>query len=178
MRLHLLSIICLFGPLVSATITYKVQRAANPTADQADAYDRIEAAMKAAVARYNKIATRPSKNITAQYVPSVQTADGSFSGNIRFGKDRAYMTERTALHETAHTLGVGQTKAFDTKCAANNWPSATKLLKSFDGADAKINCGGGHFWPYGLNYEKEWSQTNGDRHCKMVDAMLADGLAG
>jgi len=161
-----------------AAISFTVQKAANPTADQADAYKRIEAAMTAAAARYNKLTTRASKKITVQYVPGVQTADGNFNGNIRFGSDRAYMTERTALHETAHTLGIGQTQAFDTRCAANNWPSATTLLRSWDGASAKINCGGGHIWPYGLNYETEWSETNGNRHCLLIDAMLADGLAG
>ncbi|KAH8896570.1 hypothetical protein GQ53DRAFT_889810 [Thozetella sp. PMI_491] len=178
MRFDLLPVILACASLTSATITYTVQKAANPTSDQADAYTRIDAAMKLAVARYNKLTTRPSKSITAQYVPGVATADGNFNGNIRFGSDRAYMTERTALHETAHTLGIGQTAAFDTRCAANNWPSATKLLQSWDGASAKINCGGGHIWPYGLNYETEFSETNANRHCQLIDAMLADGLAG
>ncbi|KAL2158243.1 hypothetical protein VTH06DRAFT_4563 [Thermothelomyces fergusii] len=166
--------------LSAATITFQLQRSSNPTADEQDAYWRIEAAMSAAAARYNRLAPRANKHITVQYVPSVPTADGSFSGNIRFGANRAYMTERTALHETAHTLGVGQTRAFDDRCAAgpSGWPSATALLRSWDGPNASISCGGGHFWPYGLNYETEMSQTNADRHCLLVNAMLADGLAG
>lgn len=61
------------------------------------------------------------------------------------------MTERTAMHEISHTLGIGQTAAFNTKCAANDWATATPLLRSWDGSSAKINCGGGHIWPYGLN---------------------------
>lgn len=178
MRLYLATLLWVLTSLASATITYKLQRAANPTTDQADAYARIEAAMSKAAARYNRLTTRPNKAITVQYVPGVQTADGSFSGNIRFGSNRSYMTERTALHETAHTLGIGQTQAFDARCAANNWPTATRLLQSWDGSAAKINCGGGHIWPYGLNYETEMSETNADRHCKLVEAMLADGLAG
>ena len=178
MRFDTLAVALFYASSASAAITWSLQRVSNPSADQSDAYSRIERAMNLAVARYNRLAPRASKTITVQYVPSVQTADGSFNGNIRFGSNRSYMTERTALHETAHTLGVGQTRAFDTKCAANNWPQATKLLQSFDGASAKISCGGGHFWPYGLNYETEWSETNGNRHCQMVNAMLADGLAG
>lgn len=83
--------------------------------------------------------------------PSVATADGNYNGNIRFGSNRSYMTERTAMHEISHTLGIGQTAAFDTKCAANDWATATPLLRSWDGSSAKINCGGGHIWPYGLN---------------------------
>ena len=178
MNLCLLALICAYASMASAVITWQLQRSPNPTSDQADAYARIKNAMNLAVARYTKLATRPNKSITVQYVPGVETADGNFNGNIRFGSNKSYMTERTALHEIAHTLGVGQTKAFDTRCAANNWPTATALLKSFDGPSAKINCGGGHFWPYGLNYETEMSETNAVRHCQMVDALLADGLAG
>ena len=178
MRFSLLAVVGAYASLVSGTITFTVQKVSNPTADQADAYQRIQAAMTAAAARYNRLAPRASKTITAQYVPGVQTADGNYNGNIRFGSDRAYMNERTALHETAHTLGIGQTAAFDTRCAANNWPSATKLLQSWDGAGAKINCGGGHIWPYGLNYDNERSETNGNRHCQLVNAMIVDGLQG
>lgn len=167
----------LWVSLASAAITFRVVRASNPTADQQDAYTRIEQAMQLAANRYNRLTTRATKTITAQYVPDVQTADGNFNGNIRFGKNRSYMNERTALHEIAHTLGIGQTRAFDTRCSANNWPSATRLLQSWDGSSAKINCGGGHIWPYGLNYDNEFSQTNADRHCLLIDAMLADGLA-
>ncbi|KAK4113444.1 hypothetical protein N656DRAFT_707877 [Canariomyces notabilis] len=177
MRFYLLALLSVYAALASAAITYRIQKSTNPTSDEADAYARIESAVKLAVARYNRLATRPNKSITVQYVPSVATADGNFNGNIRFGKNRSYMTERTALHEIAHTLGIGQTRAFDTRCAANNWPSATRLLQSWDGPSAKINCGGGHIWPYGLNYENEMSETNANRHCQLIDAMLADGLA-
>ncbi len=177
MHFHLLTLIWAYAALSSAAITFTLQRASNPTSDQADAYTRIEAAMTKAAARYNRLTTRPNKSITAQYVPSVSTADGNFNGNIRFGSNRSYMNERTALHEMAHTLGIGQTQAFTTRCAANNWPSATRLLQSWDGASAKINCGGGHIWPYGLNYDDEWSESNANRHCQLIDAMLADGLA-
>ncbi|KAL2152729.1 hypothetical protein VTH82DRAFT_5914 [Thermothelomyces myriococcoides] len=165
--------------LAAATLTFQVQRTGN-SADEQDAYGRIEAAMQAAVNRYNRLAPLAQKQITVQYVPSVPTADGNFNGNIRFGADRAYMTERTALHEISHTLGVGQTRAFDDRCAAgpSGWPTAIELLRSWDGPDAVINCGGGHFWPYGLNYENEMSETNAERHCLLVNAMLADGLAG
>ncbi|KAK4206836.1 hypothetical protein QBC37DRAFT_457428 [Rhypophila decipiens] len=178
--MHLPSLVSLLlatAPLSSAVLTYRLQRQSNPSADQADAYARIESAMAAATSRYNRLTTRPSKSITVQYVPGVQTADGNFNGNIRFGSNRAYMNERTALHEISHTLGIGQTGQFDARCKANNWPSATRLLRSWDGQSAKINCGGGHIWPYGLNYDNEMSETNAVRHCLLVEAMLVDGLA-
>lgn len=161
----------------SAAITWSLEKASNPTADQADAYGRIEQAMRLAVTRYSRF-TSASKNIRVTYVPSVPTADANFNGSLRFGSNRSYMNERTAMHEISHTLGIGQTAAFDRKCAANDWASATRLLRTWDGASARINCGGGHIWPYGLNYDNEWSETNANRHVQLINAMLADGLQG
>ena len=175
MRFNLIALLMAYASLASAVITWQLQKATNPTSDQSDAYTRIEAALKLAVARSNSI-TNATKALKIQYVPDVKTADGNYNGNIRFGKNRSYMNERTTLHEIGHTLGIGQTKAFDDRCSKNNWPSATKLLQSWDGADAKINCGGGHIWPYGLNYDNEWSETNANRHCQLIKAMLVDGL--
>ncbi|CAN9406821.1 unnamed protein product [Alternaria alternata] len=104
--------------------------------------------MTKAVARYEKYSDA-NKTIRVAYAPGVPTAEANYNGDLRFGSDRAYMTERTAMHEISHTLGVGQTAAFNTKCAAGDWKTALPLLRSFDGANAKITCGGGHFWPYG-----------------------------
>ncbi|KAI0813903.1 hypothetical protein GGR55DRAFT_486272 [Xylaria sp. FL0064] len=175
MRASIIAAAVAYTSVASAAITWSLQKAANPTADQSDAYQRIEAAMKLAAARYSRFSDA-SKTVRVYYSPGVPTAEANYNGDLRFGSDRAYMTERTAMHEIAHTLGVGQTAAFDAKCAANDWSTATPLLQSWDGAGAKINCGGGHFWPYGLNYESEWSETNGNRHVQIVDAMLADGM--
>ncbi|KAI1077729.1 hypothetical protein F5B20DRAFT_551150 [Whalleya microplaca] len=164
-----------YASAASGAITWTLQKASSPTSDEASAYLLIEDAMRLAVARYAQYSDA-SKTIKVYYAPGVPTAEANYNGDLRFGSDRAYMTERTAMHEISHTLGVGQTAAFDERCAANNWPTATPLLQSWDGSSARINCGGGHFWPYGLNYETEWSETNGNRHVQLVDAMLADGL--
>ncbi|KAH9908409.1 hypothetical protein F4778DRAFT_717135 [Xylariomycetidae sp. FL2044] len=162
--------------LTSATLTWTLEKSSSPTADESSAYALIESAMTLAVARYTSLGSGASKTIRVYYTPGVPTAEASYNGDLRFGSDRSYMTERTALHEISHTLGVGQTAAFDALCASGDWPTALPLLRSFDGDDAVISCGGGHFWPYGLNYETEWSETNGDRNVLMVDAMLADGM--
>src|ERR1700753_1315343 len=99
MHFYLLALAWVYTSLVSATIIWRLQKSANPTADQADAYTRIEAAMNLAAKRYNRLSVRPTKSITVQYATSVSTAEGSFSGVLRFGSKRAYMNERTALHE-------------------------------------------------------------------------------
>ena len=174
MHLSLL-FIAAYACTASAALTWTLQKAASPTADQKDAYTKIEAAMQKAVLRYSKYSDA-SKVIKVYYAPGVPTAEASYNGDLRFGSNRSYMTERTAMHEISHTLGVGQTAAFDRKCAAGDWKTALPLLRSWDGASAKISCGGSHFWPYGLNYETEWSETNANRHVQMVEAMLTDGM--
>lgn len=159
----------------SATLTWSLEKVSSPSADQTDAYSLIEAAMTLAVSRYSRLSDA-TKTIRVYYAPGVPTAEANYNGDLRFGSNRSYMTERTALHEISHTLGVGQTDAFNQRCAANDWPSATPLLQSWDGSGAIINCGGGHIWPYGLNYDNEWSETNAERNVLLIDAMIADGM--
>ncbi|PVH94731.1 hypothetical protein DM02DRAFT_602045 [Periconia macrospinosa] len=175
MKFAALFTLATYATTASAVISWSLQRAANPTADQLDAYSRIDSAMRLAVQRYSRLSSA-SKTIRVYYAPGVPTAEANYNGDLRFGSNRAYMTQRTALHEISHTLGVGQTAAFDRLCASGNWPTALPLLRSWDGQSATISCGGSHFWPYGLNYETEWSETNGDRNVLLVTAMIRDGM--
>ncbi|MFF3816948.1 hypothetical protein ACFYYD_10075 [Streptomyces bluensis] len=162
--------------VAAATITWTLERASNPTQDQQTAYNLITAAMNAAVARYNNLSDL-GKSITVRYDPSVPTADGNINGTIRFG-NRSYMNERTALHEIAHTIGVGTSSGWSRLGGSGTWtgPQATALVKQYDGSGATISTGGGHFWPYGLNYDNEFSNTAADRHVHIVAAMVRDGL--
>src|SRR5262245_45074701 len=73
------------APTPEATITWYLVRVSNPTADQTDAYNRITAAMNAAVTMYNQQTTYCSGNLRVEYNPSVPTADGNVNGTIRFG---------------------------------------------------------------------------------------------
>lgn len=160
----------------AATITWSLERASNPTQDQLTAYDLITKAMNAAVARYNNLSDL-GKAITVRYDPGVPTADGNINGTIRFG-NRSYMNERTALHEIAHTIGVGTSSGWSRLGGSGTWTGgqATALVRQFDGSSAKLSTGGGHFWPYGLNYDNEFSNTAADRHVQIVAAMVRDGL--
>lgn len=175
MQLTTLFTLLAYGSTASAAITWTRAKAANPTPDQYDAYTKIEAAMRLAVARYSRFSDA-NKTIRVAYAPGVPTAEANYNGDIRFGTNRAYMNERTAMHEISHTLGIGQTAAFDRKCAAQDWRTALPLLRSWDGPNAVINCGGQHIWPYGLNYDSEWSETNANRHVQLIEAMLTDGM--
>ncbi len=158
-----------------AKITYSLARSANPSADEQDAYARITDAMDRAVARYNRL-NNIHRHLNVSYVPGVPTADATIYGNIRFGSNRGFMQEGTALHEMSHTVGVGTASMFDQNCRNNGWTSALPLLRTWDGPDAVINCGGQHMWPYGLNYSNEYSELNFERHTKLVQAMLSDGM--
>lgn len=88
-----------FGSLALAEITYTITEASNPTTAETEAYALIKAAMDAAIQRHTDNGSKASKTLTIEYNSGVATADGSSSGNIRFGSDTSYMTERTALHE-------------------------------------------------------------------------------
>jgi hypothetical protein len=160
-----------------AHFTYHLWRSDAPTDDELDAYWRIENAMTAATARYDRL-TSLSRYANVYYDPGVPTAEASNNGDLRFGWDRSYMDEGTALHEMAHTLGVGTTWSWDGLCYDGYYhgAQATALIKSWDGPDATIWCDRAHFWPYGLNYSDEFSEVAFDRNVLLVNAMRADGL--
>jgi hypothetical protein len=145
----------------------------------ADALTRINNAMNAAVGRYNMWAGWASRTLTVEYNTGVPTADGSSNGNIRFGASSDYQNERTALHEISHTYGVGTKSTWAAPLIVNYLfvgAKAVSKVREFDGSTAVINTGGGHFWPYGLNYNSEWTHLNGDRAVQIVWAMTQDGL--
>ncbi len=144
-----------------------------------DVINRITTAMNAAVSRYNSWGNWSPRTLTVEYNTGVPTADANISGHIRFGSNTSYMTECTAMHEISHTYGVGTSSSWsypliqDYKFVGAN---AVAKIHEFDGSSATISTGGSHFWPYGLNYNSEWSTTNGDRNAQLVWAMVQDGI--
>ena len=138
----------------------------------ADKRTAIVNAMTEAVALYNANGYFP-KTLWINYDASVPTANGSYNGTINFGGS---IGTRTALHEIAHTLGVGQYSTWSTNQSGGKWTGTFALnrVKLFDGSSATIGCDTQHFWPYGLNYDTEDGTTNRVRHIKMVSAMRRD----
>ncbi len=143
-----------------------------------DTQDRITVAMNAAVMRYNAGNDWPSRTLTVEYNTGVATADANVNGHIRFGSSSTYQNQRTALHEIAHTYGSGLSSGFNANVSGGVFTGVTTdaLVKSYDGASAVISVGGQHFWPYGLNYNNEMSETNAQRHVQIIKAMKADGM--
>jgi hypothetical protein len=140
----------------SGTITYTLNRAANPSSDEEDAYEHITEAMDEAVEYYNCY-TNVSRMLSISYVTSVQTADGNPNGSIRFGSDRAYMNHITAMHEISHVLGVGSNE-WDAMIVDGFFTgeAATAELREITGNPSeRLNGDNQHFWPYGLNRTSE-----------------------
>lgn len=165
---------------VTGNVTYTLVRAANPTAAQQAAYTLITAAMDSAVWYMNQYTTF-TKAITVTYVPSVATADGNINGSIRFGANTYYMNQATALHEIAHTVGVGTSSVWwNTLIVSGIYTgtNATQLLRTITGDPAaQIHGDNQHFWPYGLNYPTEVTSVfDYIYHCQLLEAMHADGL--
>ncbi|HEY3256737.1 MAG TPA: hypothetical protein VGJ91_22425 [Polyangiaceae bacterium] len=165
----------------SGHITYTLAKSASPTATEQAAYDLITKAMDKAISYYDCY-TDITKKENVSYVPSVETADGNINGSIRFGMSTTYMDYRTAMHEIAHTVGIGQ---------ASNWGSflsgglftgthAAAQLNAINATLSKplyteLHADTQHFWPYGINQASEVkSEADLIFHCQMVVAIRQD----
>lgn len=160
----------------AGNIDYHLNKSANPNNDEREAYALIEAAMDSAVYLYNKYSDL-SKHIEVFYSTGVPTAEASSNGDLRFGKDRNYMFVGTAMHEMAHTLGMGTTSAYQSmfKDGVFQGEKAQAKVKEIDGPNAVLKGDSQHFWPYGLNYRSEvHSEQDLINHVKIVNAMYQD----
>ncbi|MGN6725150.1 MAG: hypothetical protein ACTHLZ_04480 [Tepidisphaeraceae bacterium] len=133
---------------------------------------QITDAMDAAVAFYNANGEF-DKHLTANYSPGTPTADSNYDGWINFGHA---ISKRVALHEIAHTLGVGTYRRWSEFSKNGKWTGrfAIAQLHKLDGPNAVLHSDRMHFWPYGLNYDNESSPENDKRNVLMVIAMRRD----
>ncbi|MEM6330350.1 MAG: dockerin type I domain-containing protein [Planctomycetota bacterium] len=131
------------------------------------------AAMDAAVEVYNRYGAFDI-DLSVTYNAAVPTADGNINGSIRWGG--MWPNTPIALHEIAHTVGVGIYGEWYANLQNNRWtgPAANALVQQFDGIGTVLNADGNHFWPYGLNFTTEDSLINRERHVAMVHALRID----
>lgn len=136
----------------------------------ADKVAAIRDAMDFGIAHTNAIAAFTG-NIRVVFGAGTPTADASFLGQIRFGGS---IGRRVALHEMAHWLGSGSVREWDGLVVGGRFTGtrANARIKAFAGPDAVMNADGAHFWPYGLNFDREFSETQ--RNTQMVSAQFAD----
>jgi len=137
-----------------------------------DRRKRIVAAMDAGTGFLNKNANF-KKELTANNSPGTPTADANISGWINWGGS---INRRVAIHEIAHTLGIGTHENWGKNIKDGLWTGkhALEQLREFDGKDAVLHADRQHFWPYGLNQDSESSAVNDLRHIKMVQAIRKD----
>lgn len=143
----------------------------------ADKRAAIIAAMEEAVGLYNSNGYFP-KNLVANYDAGVPTAQAGYGGWMDFGNS---FGTRVTLHEIAHTLGCGTHWAWAYQQSGGQWTGAETIryARLFDGPSAGVSCDTMHFWPYGLNYDHEYSAQSAVRHVKIVAAMRRDmGIVG
>lgn len=162
-------------------VTYTLAKSANPTDEEKAAYARITAAFDAAVAYYNNF-TSITKTLYVSYNPGTPTADASINGNIRVGSNAGYQKTGTALHEMAHSVGVGQHWFWTSNLIIGGVYQGTvanKILRFMTrDATAALKGDTQHFWPYGINGANE---DTGDEllyltNVLVVQGMKADGL--
>ena len=161
----------------SGSISYTLNRADSPTADQLDAYERLTVAMDEALYYYNCYADL-EKQLWVNYDPGVPTAQANIDGWMSFGNDRAYMVLPTAMHEVAHTLGVGYYGFGDMTDSNGIWTgaNANAVLASIENPrDTQLHADSMHFWPYGLNYASEYENEDDlINHVRLVAAIRLD----
>lgn len=161
----------------AGSITYVLEKAAAPTADELDAYTRIQKAMDSALSHYNRLTTL-RKALRVQYVPGVATADGNSNGVMRFGSNRSYMVVITAMHEMSHTLGVGTTPEYAKILVGGvlQAPKATAALRAAtNDPSAQMKGDAMHLWPYGLNFASEVkSVADLEIHCRIMEGLHQD----
>lgn len=132
----------------------------------------ITDAMDAAVAFLNEHGDF-KKAVIANNSPGTPTADANWDGWINWG---GTINRRVALHEIAHTLGVGTHRRWRENIKDGKWTGehALRQLREFDGPEAVLFADRMHFWPYGLNFDKESSPQSDLRFVKMVKALRKD----
>lgn len=152
------------------SITYKLSGGSEKWPE--DRKKKITDAMDAGVEFYNKN-SHFKKELTANNSPGTPTADSNIGGWINWGGS---ISRRVALHEIAHTLGIGTHEKWQENIKDGLWTGkyALEQLREFDGKDAVLHADRQHFWPYGLNQDSESSPTNDLRHIKMVEAIRKD----
>ncbi|NII27842.1 hypothetical protein HB364_22355 [Pseudoflavitalea sp. X16] len=157
-------------------VTYTLAQNANPTAEESAAYARIKTAFDEAVAYYNEF-TSNTKTLSVTYNTGVATADANFAGNIRVGPNAGYQRTGTALHEIAHTMGVGQHWYWTSNLIIGGvyqGVQANKLLRFMTRNPAESLKGDNlHFWPYGINGA---SEDTGQEMLYITNVLVMQGM--
>ncbi|GEM_PF-2034674 len=140
------------------------------TAVSDDIRGRITDSMDWAINHTNTLAGH-SGNVSVTYNQGTPTAEAGYRWRIQFGGS---IGRRVALHELAHWLGSGTYGEWGRYMVNGRWTGAVTnaRIKALDGPDAVQWGDNIHFWPYGLNYDNEFNETQ--RNVQLVSSQLSD----
>ena len=140
---------------------------------------RIKSAFNKATEYYNNY-TSIEKHVTVNYSPGTPTADANFDGWINMGAKTSYQRAGTAMHEMAHTVGIGTHWKY-AELMKGTWQGnrANEILQMMtNNPDAVMKGDGTHMWPYGINgaHEDSGSDELYMVHALIIQGMKTDGL--
>lgn len=147
----------------------------NQNGADAATVSRIKAAFDLATTYYNNF-TSIVKHVTVNYSPGTPTADANFNGWINMGSNAAYQKAGTAMHEMAHTVGVGQHAKYWELMVNGKWQGkcANEILQMMTNDPlAYVKGDNTHFWPYGINGAHE---DAGSDNLYMMSALIVQGM--
>ncbi|WP_428741669.1 hypothetical protein [Tenacibaculum sp.] len=142
--------------------------------------NRIKEAFDLATEYYNNF-TSIEKHVTVNYSSDTPTADANFSGWINVGSKPDYQRAGTAMHEMAHSVGVGTHAKYWELMYDGFWHGdrANEILQMMtNDTNAVVKGDGLHFWPFGIN--GSWEDDGSDflyiMNALILQGMKADGL--
>lgn len=124
-----------------------------------------------------------TKHCHVYYDPNVPTAQASSNGVITFGGIR---NTRVAMHEILHTLGFGTYNPYFKMMTGGSWDGRLANAQIQQWGEGDYLKGDSHiFWPYGMNYDNEFSQIARQRtpwiatlaQCDLGINTSCDGMA-
>tara|TARA_R110002020_G_scaffold245318_5_gene459030 strand:+ start:1510 stop:2691 length:1182 start_codon:yes stop_codon:yes gene_type:complete len=141
---------------------------------------RIKEAFDTATDYYNRF-TSIVKHVVVNFSPGTPTADANFAGTIRVGANERYQRTGTAMHEMAHTVGVGQHWKWNDliKSGVYQGVEANAILQMMTNNNtATVRGDEIHFWPYGINgaHEDYGNDMTYIIHALLIQGMKKDGL--
>jgi hypothetical protein len=144
---------------------------------------RIDKAMRSAVDYLNNLTSIQGHSLSVNFGSETPTAEASYGGWMRFGPNASYQQTGTALHEIAHTIGVGTHSLWSGPSSplratgsSGAWlgDRTTKLLQFLDNDPASYLRGDAtHMWPYGVNGAQE---DNGTKFLYVANALIVQAL--
>ncbi|WP_442845694.1 hypothetical protein [Leeuwenhoekiella sp. H156] len=153
----------------------------NGTLDPANEnHSRIKEAFETAMFYYNNF-TSITKHVTVNYSPGTPTADANLDGWINMGAKPSYQRAGTAMHEMAHSVGIGTHGKYWELMTDGTWDGKRTLeILDFmtEGKNTMLYGDRMHIWPYGINGANE---DSGDdmlytMHVLVLQGMKSDGL--